>query len=382
MEPISNRLSTQSPSHAIDAGGPRAAAGVQAGSGEALAQRVDVLLQIAGGLAEPEQSPARLEQAIEGLTRLIADLSADREALAGQRAALSSPLAELDPHVLQLIARLADPDTKKAMRLADKNLNQAVNREVRSLTARERWSAPTAVCMGERISVPKLSELSAVVKKFPNLETLDLGQSLERFDGGTLPPLAGLKKLRALEIPQFSRLDDSRGLCDQLGALTQLERLTTHVDPGYAEPRSNYTLTDDLLARLTPLTQLKQLPQMSLTSQQGVENLGRFPKLEMLSLLMPAATDEQLRSLAGVLAKLPLTRLSLDVAARHMTPQGLNHLQSALAGKGGEIVVSLGRLPTDFPAQALSDFAAAVGLEEVRVMGRVVFLPPQAPAAG
>ena len=247
---------------------------------------------------------------------------------------------------------------------------------------RERWSAPTAVGMGPRISVPKLSELSAVVKKFPNLEALDLGESRERFDGGTLVPLAGLKKLRALEIPQFSRIDDSRGLCDQLAALTQLERLTTPYDPGYAEPRSNYTLTDNLLAQLTPLTQLKELPLMSLTSQPGVENLGHFPKLEVLSLLMPAATDEQLRSLAGVLGKLALTRLSLDVGARHMTPQGLDHLQSALAGKGGEITVSLSRLPTDFPRQALSDFAAALRLEEVRLMGRVSFLPPQAPAAG
>ena len=123
MEPISNRPSTQLPSQVIDAGGPSAAAGVQAGSGQALAQRVDLLLQIAGGLAGREQNPAELGQAIDGLTKLIADLSADREALAGQRAALSSPLAELDPHVLQLIARLADSDTKKAMRLADKNLN-------------------------------------------------------------------------------------------------------------------------------------------------------------------------------------------------------------------------------------------------------------------
>lgn len=385
MDPISHRPSTQSPSQASDAAGPGAAAGVQAGSAESLAQRVDVLLQIAGGLAGHEQNPAELDQAIEGLTKLIADLSADREALSGQRAALPAPQVAqvgLDPHVLQMVARFADPATKKAMRLADKNLNEAVAREVRSLTATERWGTPTAPGMGQRIPVPRLSELSAVVKQFPNLETLDLGQSQERFDSGTLAPLAGLKKLRALKIPQFHSDEDSRGLCDQLAALTQLERLTTRVDPGYANPRSNNTLTDNLLAQLTPLSQLKELPMMSLTSPQGVENLGRFPKLETLSLLMPAATDEQLESLAGALARLPLTHLSLEVDARQVTQRGVGHLQSALAGKGGEITVLLGRLPPDFPPQALRDFAAAVGLAQMRLTGRVLFTSPQALAAG
>ena len=103
-------------------------------------RHAEALRQIYENLRGREHQPAELERAIEGLDRLIAGLSADRDALSSRLQAINSPMSGSPQEMLERVVGFADRETLKALRLTNTQFEQIVNHQVRELSVRRRIS--------------------------------------------------------------------------------------------------------------------------------------------------------------------------------------------------------------------------------------------------
>jgi hypothetical protein len=303
-------------------------------------------------------SDASIQRLIEGVNR-----SDFTSAVLNLRASTPS-FNDLPTSALAAIADQLDGPSLKALNGVNKNTRDAVGQAVRSL------------------EVNQLSDLPQMVKRFPNVAKIDLSDALEslevNFHGGVLQALAGLGGLKEVKLPLFDGVLDPAKLADEVAKVKGLERLKTTYNPGWDDFAENYSVTDDLLNRLSPLVELKELPPMRLYTDAGVENLLKFPNLKTIDLFLPRANSNQIEGLGKLLPRLDEGGV-MTINCRNLNKDDLNMLAREIqqsSGLGFHLDLTGIR---DIPEDVWATFATNAGLDlkvHIRAYGVRSYGPP------
>ena len=237
------------------------------------------------------------------------------------------PLNELPRELKAYIAKLAEPETNKVLRLTNRSFRQAGAESVTKLTipaqdinnlTRVLASLPavtdvtiTGLKDNPGAHLAEMAELDPAICS--KIHQLDLSES--RVTGASLAHLQSLSQLQSLDLSRCKNLTDAD--------LAHLEPLTRLQSLNLDHCRN---LTDDGLAHLKPLTQLLSLnlSMCKKLTNVGLANVRTLIRLQSLKLFnCDNITDDGLAHLR------PLTQLqSLSLSyCDNVTDAGLAHLQ-------------------------------------------------------
>lgn len=196
---------------------------------------------------------------------------------------------------------------------------------------------------------------------FSELETLDLSSTFGAADLDCTP-IASLKKLRELDLTEFS--PTTPHVFQQVGKLTELRRLKLAIDRG---------VSDENLAALKGLVNLESLVVGGyLIHDRGMEHLTALPKLESVLLENTNLTDDG----AKALAKVPQLK-HLTIRGSVMTDAGLATLATIAQLESIEILNPTVPKPEWEPritAAGLREFAKLPELKKLSVSGHEIKL--------